>query len=78
MASIVCTLGNDWTGEPAVFFMVILSDSASRGDGLLNITDQVSQAIARQVEPLEKWGVLPYFNYRSQSEQAKLDQPTLA
>jgi hypothetical protein len=28
--------------------------------------------IVQHVEPLEQWGVLPYFSYRSQSEQAVL------
>jgi len=57
--------------------MVILADSASRRDKLLKITNQVEEAIVQQVQPLEQWGVLPYFNFRSQSEQAKLDQPAL-
>lgn len=78
VVGIVPTLGNDWSGEPAVFFMVILADSASRRDQLLNISNRVEQAIVQQVQPLEQWGVLPYFNFRSQSEQAKLSQPTLA
>ena len=78
VVSIIPTLGNDWSGEPAVFFMVILSDAASRRDQLLNISNQVSEAIVREVQPLEQWGVLPYFNFRSQSEQAKLNQPALA
>ena len=78
VVSIIPTLGNDWSGEPAVFFMVILSDAASRRDQLLKISNQVSEAIVRDVQPLEQWGVLPYFNFRSQSEQAKLDQPALA
>jgi hypothetical protein len=78
VVSIIPTLGEDWSGEPAVFFMVILADAATRRDQLLNVTNQVSRAIVQQVEPLEQWGVLPYFNFRSQSEQAKLDQPTLA
>lgn len=78
VVSIIPTLGNDWSGEPAVFFMVILSDAASLRDQLLNISNRVEQAIVQQVQPLEQWGVLPYFNFRSKSEQAKLDQPTLA
>jgi hypothetical protein len=78
VVSVIPTLGNDWSGEPAVFFMVVLQDAASRRDRLLNISNQVSQAIVEQVQPLEQWGVLPYFNFRSQSEQARLDQPTLA
>jgi len=75
---VIPTLGNDWSGEPAVFFMVILSDAASsRRDQLLNIAEGVSKAIVGQLEPVEQWGVRPYFNFRSQSEQAKLE-PTLA
>ena len=72
------TLGNDWSGEPAVFFMVILSNAASRREQLLRITDQVSNAIVQMVQPLEQWGVLPYFNFRSEAEQAKINQQSLA
>jgi hypothetical protein len=78
VVSVTHTLGDDWSGEPAVFFMVILSDAASRRAQLLNTSNQVSEAIVREVQPLEQWGVLPYFNFRSQSEQAKLNQPALA
>lgn len=78
VVSVIPTLGNDWQGEPAVFFMVILEDAASRGDQLLNTSNQVSESIVQEVQPLERWGVLPYFNFRSQSEQAKLNQPALA
>jgi hypothetical protein len=75
---VIPTLGNDWTGEPAVFFMVILSDAAvSRHDQLLDVTNHVSDFIVQRVAPLEKWGVLPYFTFRSHSEQAKLE-PTWA
>jgi hypothetical protein len=78
VVSITSTLGNDWSGAPAVFFMIILSDAASRRDQLLRITNVVSQAIVEEVQPLEQWNVLPYFNFRSQSEQVRLDQPILA
>src|SRR5260370_41142341 len=36
------TFGDDWTGEPSVFFTVILSDAASRRDLLLLIANAVS------------------------------------
>ena len=58
--------------------MVILTDAASRRERLLDVSNKVSQTIEQQVQPLEQWGVLPYFNFRSQSEQVKLDQPALA
>ena len=72
------TLGNDWSGEPAVFFMVILSSAASQRGQLLRVTNQVSNAIVQTVQPLEQWGVLPYFNFRSEAEQAAINQQSLA
>jgi hypothetical protein len=64
-------------GEPAFFFLAVLIDGAPRGQ-LLNITRQISQDIVRQVQPLEEWGVLPYFNYRTQSEHARIQEPIWA
>jgi hypothetical protein len=72
------TLGNDWTGDPAVFFRIILSDDASQRDRLLNAANGISAAIVQRIEPLEQWGVLPYFSFRSQSEQAHLNEPAWA
>jgi len=72
------TLENDWSGEPAVFFRIILSDAASKRDRLLHATNHISNTIERQIEPLEQWGVLPYFNFRSQSEQIQLNEPAWA
>jgi hypothetical protein len=78
LVDIIPTLGDDWRGEPAVFFMVILTDASSRREQLLRVTNQVSTSITQQVQPLEKWGVLPYFNFRSESEQASINQHALA
>ena len=72
------TLGNDWSGESAVFFIVILSNASSRREQLLRITNQVSNAIVQMVKPLEQWGVLPYFNFRSEAEQAQINRRSLA
>lgn len=72
------TLGQDWSGEPAVFFRIVLSDRASRRDRLHNATNQIENAIMQRLEPLEQWGVLPYFSYRSQSEQAALQDEAWA
>ena len=77
VVDVIPTLGDDWSGEPSVFFMVILADAATRRDRLLRVANRVSQTIIDEVKPLEEWGVLPYFNFRSQSEQAELRQPAL-
>jgi hypothetical protein len=63
-------LGKDWTEDPAIFFSIVLSDRASRRDQLQNATSQIEDAIMQRLEPVEQWGVLPYFSYRSLAEQA--------
>ena len=77
IVSITPSLGADWNGESAVFFQIVLPDGTPR-DQLLNLTKQISQLIVQQVQPLEEWGVLPYFNFRTQSEQARIKEPSWA
>lgn len=71
-------LGQDWSGEPAIFFRIVLSDRASRRDQLLSATNRIENAIMQRLQPLEHWGVLPYFSFRSQSEQAVLQEEAWA
>ena len=70
VVSVTPTLGNDWNGESAVFFEIVLADGIPRAQ-LLPLTRQISESIVQQVQPLEEWGVLPYFNFLTQSEQAR-------
>ena len=76
--SVTPTLGTDWNGESAVFFQVILADNSVPRPQLLAFTKQISQAIIQQIRPLEEWGVLPYFNFLTQSEQARMKEPAWA
>ena len=71
--SITPSLGTDWNGESAVFFQIILADGTPRGQ-LLILTKQISEAIVQQVQPLEEWGVLPYFDFHTQSGHATIEQ----
>jgi hypothetical protein len=70
VVAVTPTLGNDWNGESAVFFQVVLADGIPRAQ-LLPLTRQISQSIVQQVQPLEEWGVLPYFDFLTQSERAR-------
>ena len=72
------TLGQDWSGEPAIFFRVVLSERASRRNQLRSSTNQIENAIMQRLQPLEEWGVLPYFSFRSLSEQAALQEEAWA
>jgi len=72
------TTGDDWSGEPAIFFRVLLSDPASRPDRLNEVTRRIAARISQHVDPLQSWGLVPYFKFRSQSEQAVIQEEAWA
>jgi hypothetical protein len=65
------TFDNDWSGDPAIFFSVVLTDEASKPENLRKVTTAFTDLIEDKVNPLNNWGVFPYFTFRSVSEQAK-------
>jgi hypothetical protein len=65
------SLGEDWSGSAAVFFRVVLSDSASRRNHLREAAQRVSSTVFNEVRP-DELGLQPYFNFRGVSEQAEL------
>lgn len=71
---------DDWSGEPSVFFKITLSDEAAYVPGrqLAKTTYDISTVIEQRIEPLEQWGVRPYYNVRSQSEQAVIQDEAWA
>ncbi|HUQ90974.1 MAG TPA: hypothetical protein VM120_04775 [Bryobacteraceae bacterium] len=71
------SLGEDWTGAGAVFFRVVLSDHASRRVHLREIAKRVTATVFSEVKP-DELGLQAYFNFRSASEQAQLQEPTWA
>ena len=66
------TFGNDWTGDPAIFFWVTLTDEASKKDNLLKAVDGFRKALEERIDFRNDWDLFPYFNFRSESEQARL------
>jgi hypothetical protein len=67
------SLEEDWMGEPAVFFRILLSDDASREDRLGETVPRVERLLADEVEP-HQYGLRHYFSERSVSEQAALKE----
>jgi hypothetical protein len=68
------TFDYDWSGDPAIFFWITLSDDAARKEILSRTSRHVMDFITQRLEPMAQWGLIPYFNFRSQSEQAKLQE----
>lgn len=71
-------LGTDSTGEPSIFFRIVLADAASREDKLAAVTGRIATILFDEIRPHEQWGLLPYFSFRSKSEQEKRNDPEWA
>src|SRR5215470_7006053 len=69
------SLGADSTGEPSIFFRIVLTDTASRENELGKVTGRIATILFDELRPHENWGLLPYFTFRSKSEQQTRDDP---
>jgi hypothetical protein len=67
------SLDRDWTGDPSIFFRVLLRDEASKTPRLGRVARRVIDRVSEKVRP-EAFGLNSYFNFRSESEQAKLNE----
>lgn len=68
------TVDDDWSGEPAIFFSITLSDEAARQEVLSQNSRRITEYVKQRIDPIGQWGLIPYFNFRSQSEQEKLKE----
>ncbi len=69
-------IGEDWSGQWAIFFRIVLTDDAARCR-LRDIATRVVRELAQQMD-FPGMGVFPYHNFRSVSEQAMLQEPAWA
>ena len=69
-------VGEDWSGQWAIFFRVVLSDDAAKRR-LRDVATKVVWGLARQLD-FPSMGVFPYHNFRSLSEQEALREPAWA
>lgn len=59
------TLGSDASGEPSIFFGILLTPEASQNSRLADVTGRVAGALFDQLQPYNRWGLQPYFNFTS-------------
>ena len=67
----------DWSGQWGLFFRVLLSDDASSPINLREIAPRVAWSLSQKLDPAAL-GLFPYFDFRSESEQARSNQPAWA
>jgi hypothetical protein len=65
-------IGEDWSGEWAIFFRTVLTDDAARRR-LGDIYDKVVAGLRRDLD-FPTMGVYPYHNFRTVSEQSRLQE----
>jgi hypothetical protein len=68
---------DDWTGEPSIFFRILLSDAATRPGKRWEVAQRVTERLRDEVRS-DEYGLHDYFNFRSESEQAELKDPAWA
>ena len=59
------SLGTDANGEPSIFFGILLTPRASSPSRLAEVTGKVADALFEQLQPYNRWGLQPYFNFTS-------------
>jgi len=69
------SVGEDNTGDPAIYFRIVLTDGASREETLGEVTEKIRRTLSDELRSFENWGLFPYFRFRSQKEQALLQDP---
>ncbi|MGP0075234.1 MAG: hypothetical protein ACLPWF_25255 [Bryobacteraceae bacterium] len=68
-------IGPDSTDVPSIFFRILLADTAVRENTIVGVTRRIAEVLLASVRPVEDWGLRPYFNYRSKSEQDRHKDP---
>ena len=65
------TFSEDWSGDPAIFFWVTLTDEVAK-DHLAQVTAAFRKFVKDHIDFANDWDLIPYFRFRSEQEQAKL------
>ena len=77
-AQVTYGLGADSTGEPSVFFRIVLTDAAAREEALEDVTGRIRTFLHDELRPMANWGLHAYFNFRSYSEHRSRNDPEWA
>lgn len=64
-------ISTDWSGDWAIFFRVLLADAVTRGKRFDQITERVTSLLYERL-PEDRFGLILYWSFRGQSEQAQL------
>ncbi len=71
------SFSRDWDGDPSIYFKILFSDEALRRHPLTALTNKVKNALIEDLALYDSEYSLyiPYFNFRTVSEQEQLKDP---
>lgn len=69
--------GPDWTGDRSIFFRIVVADEVADKPKLSDLAQKIALKLMNEVKTDEQ-GLHAYFNFRSLSEQAHLNEPAWA
>ena len=72
------TMREDSTGDPSLFFRIVLADEATSEDTIANTARRIRTLLYDEIKPIENWGMFAYVNFNSFSEQQRRVDPKLA
>ena len=65
---------DDWTGDPSIFFRVVLADEVAYGPHLGETARRIRTKLDDEIRP-DEHGLNAYFKFRSLSEQTDYKDP---
>jgi hypothetical protein len=72
-------IGTDWSGDTVLYFRVVLADSAAVDrKTFVDTAARVRATVWERLQSLENWGLFPHINFRSNAENAELNDPKWA
>lgn len=69
---------DDYTGEPSIFFRIVLSDDRAEPGRHIEATDRIMTLLLEEIDPIANWGLHAHFSFRSRAEQQARFDPNWA
>ena len=67
--------GTGFDARTVAFLSHLLADAYIREETIADLTGRIGAALFDAIRPIENWGLRPYFNFRSKSEQDRRRDP---
>lgn len=75
VVNVAYRLGSDSTGVPALFLRILLADDYVQEETIADLTGRIAGTLFDIIRPIENWGLRPYINFWSKSEQDRRRDP---